>query len=379
MNLSRFVLVLFSISPVLSRAQDFAKWKFRQPIELNTTAKGAEVKGDVYNFPLAVVLNGKNFDFTQANKNGSDLRFSKGKDTGMLSYSIELWDNENKSALIWVKVDFIEGNRTSQTFYMHWGNVAAQDNSDSESVFNNKEGFVAVWHLGEPGDTTRGHYKDATGNGANGTGVNMKTGAGVDGRLGKGTSFIHAENRWIRIDGKERKLFDLTNKLTFSIWALASRYANQDKGYETMIAKGDNSWRLQKYGIRTWNSPPADLFEICVEEPPKADLCMIGKTDMVINKWFHIVAVHDYPKIKLYVNGVLDNEDTLETNWKSDDHPVGIGNQSQFPDAGRAWDGMLDEARVYNIAKDENWIKLEYENQREAQRLIVWGTKEKKF
>jgi concanavalin A-like lectin/glucanase superfamily protein/uncharacterized protein DUF2341 len=366
-------------------AQEFTKCKYRQQIELNTTPKGADVKGDVYNFPVAIILNDKNFDFSEANKNGSDLRFSKGKDTGLVAHSIEHWDKEKKTALIWVKVDFIKGNST-QNIFMHWGDVAAQAVSDSKAVFNTKEGFVAVWHLNEESDTTHGNYKDATANEAHGTGVNFKRDAAVDSRLGKGTLFVNTESRWIKIDGRERKLFDLTNKLTFSIWALAYRYVNKGDevqralpGYETMIAKGDNSWRLQKFGTRSWHNPPADLIEICIEEPPRADLCLVGKTDLLVNQWFHIVGVHDYPTIKLYVNGVLDNSDTLETNWKSDDHPVGIGNQSQFPEKGRGWDGILDEARVYNVPKDEHWIKLDYESQREGQRFTTFGKKEKKF
>jgi len=48
-----------------------------------------------------------------------------------------------------------------------------------------------------------------------------------------------------------------------------------------------------------------------------------------------------------------------------------IGNQSQFPDRGLAWDGILDEARVYNVPKNEHWIKLDYESQREGQHFLT--------
>ena len=101
-----------------------------------------------------------------------------------------------------------------------------------------------------------------------------------------------------------------------------------------MFAKGDNSWRLQKFGVRGWHKPPADLVEICVEKDPKADLCVVGKTDMVTDQWFHFAGVHDHPQAKLYVNGVLEKAETFDGDWKSGDHPVGIGNQSQFPERG---------------------------------------------
>ncbi|MES3017826.1 MAG: DUF2341 domain-containing protein [Bacteroidota bacterium] len=357
------------------QAQDFAKSRFRQMIELNTSGTGANLKADVYNFPVAISLNDKNFNFSEANSNGSDLRFSKAKDTGLLVHSVEHWDKETKTALIWVKMD-VSGNKSGQAIFMHWGDVAAQDMTDSKGVFSNKEGFVSVWHLNESGDTLSNHYKDATASAAHGTGINIKKGSAVNGRLGRGAALVNAQKEWIRIDAGDRKIFDLTNKMTFSIWAMANSYPNKG-GYETMFAKGDNSWRLQKFGIKSWHNPPADLIEICVEEPPHADLCLVGKTDMVPKKWFHFVAVHDYPSLKLYVNGVLDNTANLQTNWISDNHPVGIGNQSQFPGNGRSWDGILDEARVYNIPKDDNWIKLEYESQKEGQ--LFWTLKEKEI
>jgi hypothetical protein len=141
-----------------------------------------------------------------------------------------------------------------------------------------------------------------------------------------------------------------------------------------MFAKGDSSWRLQKFGIRSWHKPPADLIEICVERrQPKADLCVVGKTDMATGQWYHFVGVHDFPKAMVYVNGVLEKTEVFDSPWMSEDHPVGIGNQSQFPDRGRAWDGVLDEARVIQEVKDEHWIKLEYESQRDGQRFLTFG------
>jgi Concanavalin A-like lectin/glucanases superfamily len=151
-------------------------------------------------------------------------------------------------------------------------------------------------------------------------------------------------------------------------------------GYETMFAKGDNSWRLQKFGIRGWHKPPAELIEICVEQrQPRADLCVVGGTDMSTNQWFHFTGVHDHPQARLYVNGVLDKAEAFGSEWMSGDHPVGIGNQSQFPQQGRGWDGILDEARVLNVVKDEHWIKLDYESQREGQRFLTFGKTGQRF
>lgn len=361
-------------------ADDYSKFRCYRTLHFDTTAAGASVGGDVANFPLAIALNESNFDFATAKPDGSDLRFCNDKDDAPLPHAIEHWDSAAKTALVWVKVPLIRGNRADQVIFMQWQNPEASSVAKPHEVFSTSEGFVGVWHLDDEGSSTGEGYKDATTNAAHGTGVNLAPGARVDARLGKGLALEHAKNQWVKIDSDKRKLFDLTQHVTFSIWAKARSFANKGDpatrslpGYETMFAKGDNSWRLQKFGIRSWHKPPADLVEICVEQAPRGDLCAIGRTDMQLDTWYHFTGVHDYPHVKLYVNGVLEMVDRYDVRWTSGDHPVGIGNQSQFPERGRAWDGLLDEARVMNVVRDQHWIKLDFESQREAQRLLIFG------
>ncbi len=362
-------------------AEDLGRWRYYRTLKLDTTAKGANVKRDVKSFPVAVLLNASNFDFTQAKSDGSDLRFSKTSKGEPIPHALEYWDKAGQTAALWVKLDVVEGNSRAQSFIMHWGNAEAADAGDARVVFEVKEGFVGVYHLNEEGNVAEGGYKDATANEAHMTGINLKSGARVDGRVGKGLLLTYGQVQWVKLDHpRKKRLFDLTTKGTFSIWARASSYQNKGNkeiralpGYETMFAKGDNSWRLQKFGVRDWHKPPSDLIEMCVEQPPSADLCVVGKTDLVTGQWFQVVAVHDFPKAKLYVNGVLEKESTFDVNWISGDHPVGIGNQSQFPEKGRQWDGILDEARALNVAKDDHWIKLDFESQREGSKLLSHG------
>jgi len=363
--------------------EDLTRWRYYKVIKIDTSPGGANVKREVKNFPLPVVLNADNFDFSQAKADGSDLRFSKTAKGGeVLPHSVELWDKSGQSAVIWVKLDSVKGGSRSQSFVMHWGNAEAPDRASSAAVFSSKEGFTGVWHLNEEGNSAEGGYKDASSNEAHMTGVNLKPGSRVEGRLGKGVQLNYDQVQWIKFDDpKKKRMFDITTRGTFSIWAKARSYRNKGNqetralpGYETMFAKGDNSWRLQKFGIRDWHKPPAELLEMCVEKPPpNGDLCVVGKTDMVTDKWFLVAAVHDFPKAKFYVNGVLEKADTFDVNWISGEHPVGIGNQSQFPEKGRQWDGVLDEARALHVAKDDNWMKLDYESQREGSKLLIFG------
>jgi hypothetical protein len=374
-------IAMFSLAllPCVAAAQNYRPWRYYRALQFDTTASGAAVSGDVAGFPVPVALTAADFDFTQAKDNGSDVRFSETHSSAPLAHSVEHWDRAAKSALLWVKVPVVKGNSKRQSILMHWGNLNAAAAAPPTPVFDAREGFVGVWHLDEEGSTAPDGYKDATASAAHGTGVNLAAGSRVDGRLGKGVQLDHAQNQWIKVDSEKRKLFDVTNKLTFSIWARARSYSNKGNettralpGYETMFAKGDNSWRMQKFGTRSWHKPPAELVEMCVERlNPKADLCVVGKTDMATGKWFHFTVVHDHPTAKLYTNGALDHQEKFDSEWTSGDHPVGIGNQSQFPDRGRSWDGVLDEARFLKVVKYEHCIKLYYESQREGQKFLT--------
>jgi hypothetical protein len=55
---------------------------------------------------------------------------------------------------------------------------------------------------------------------------------------------------------------------------------------------------------------------------------------------------------------------------------VGLGNNTTWADGRRSWDGLLDEARVLDVVKDASWVKLDYESQREGQKLVTLGAVE---
>lgn len=368
-----------------AQAPASARWRHIRAITLDTSPAGAGLTRDVANYPLAIALDEANFDFAQARPDGADLRVSVERDGPPLPIDIEHWDAAARTALLWVRVPLVRANDAAQRLHLQWGHPDAPNISDSTRVFTRADGFIGVWHLGDPGGVVPDGVRDATSSAAHGTGINLAADARVPARLGAGLALDHDRTQWVSVAGEKRKLFDLTRHMTFSIWARARRFANKGDearkslpGYETMFAKGDNSWRLQKFGVRGWHKPEAELLEICVEQPPRADLCVVGKTDMAVDRWYHFVGVHDHPQVRFYVNGVLDKVETFDVDWISGDHPVGIGNQSQFPDRGRSWDGVLDEARVIDVVKDEAWIRLDYESQRDGQRVVRHGPTERR-
>ena len=115
-------------------------------VRLNTTASGAQIAGNVYGFPVLVRLTSSNFDFTQAQSNGGDLRFTN-QDNSPIAYEIERWDAAAGAAEVWVKMDTDLWGRQRPSHHHVLGKSGRARASSSASVFDTANGFQGVWHL----------------------------------------------------------------------------------------------------------------------------------------------------------------------------------------------------------------------------------------
>jgi hypothetical protein len=93
--------------------------------------------------------------------------------------------------------------------------------------------------------------------------------------------------------------------------------------------------------------------------------------------WHHIVGVSDGAAKLLYVNGVLaaTNPGTDLANFAGPNATAAVTTDTmtigrQAETGARYWQGDLDEVRLATVARSANWIRLEYENQKENQNFI---------
>jgi Concanavalin A-like lectin/glucanases superfamily/Domain of unknown function (DUF2341) len=351
---------------------DLAKHRYSKVIKLDTTAAGAGVNADIAKYPVAVLLDAQNFDFSQAMKQGEDVRFADmaGK---LLPYAIELWDEAGKKAALWVSVD-VKGNNNTQAIVMHWGNPGAASAANSKAVFSKEAGFLGAWHLDEDGNTAEGGYKDASWNEAHGTGQKLAAGSRVPARVGFGTHFENPKGgaagqiKWIEVGGPKvvNDFNPVGHPITVSGWTNANSWGGY---YETIFSKGDGTYSLQRdYMGRTevCMSPSSGRYHQCAitSAPP---------TKM----WMHYMILRkDNPNdLSLFINGrkaagtTAAGRNTMEA--------FGIANQSfrgkEPTRTGRGFDGIMDEVRVMSVERNADWAKLEYESQREGSKFLSFG------
>ena len=118
-------------------------WQYRDFVEVSNP--GGTTLTD---FQVQVNLN-SSFDFSRANADGSDIRFTSSDGTTVLPYWIETWSPATENATIWVKINEIPATGTD--IYMYYGNTAAVGASSGDNTFLFFDDFSSVASTPEPG------------------------------------------------------------------------------------------------------------------------------------------------------------------------------------------------------------------------------------
>ncbi len=335
--LALFLFPLLAAADVKPAA--YPGWKQSGEFTILTTPEGANIPASaaVEGFPLLVRLDKDWFDFKQAMAGGEDIRFS-GSGGETLAYEIEEWDGGKGSASIWVRIPHIAGN-ARQTIRVHWGKADAVSESNARAVFNETNGYLSVWHLGEVVGDAVGtlESKDA------GTTITPgiigaarhfpgKQGIFCGDKIGNYPSADgpHSTEAWFRAERPNA---------TILAWG------NEGGGRGTKV-------RMQ------FRSPPHVHIDSGF-----ADVNGEGRLPMA--EWIHVVHTYSSGDGKIYINGQLDGASNPKLDIKSPGRMWlgGWYNNYDFV-------GDLDEVRVSKVARSADWVRLEFENQKPLQTLV---------
>jgi len=334
-----------------------AGWSHAKMMVLNTTAGGAGVSGNVVDFPVLVRLTQSNFDFSQAQPNGADIRFSK-ENGKPLTYEIEQWDAVGKTAVLWVKVDTVYGNDSSQFIMMYCGNSNAASESNGEAVFDTANGFQGVWHMGP---AVKNMVPDATINHYDGT-LSDTAPTATTGAIGICRQFNGMSN-YIRMLGTASSRINFPENGTYSVsaWVYVDTL---DTTIQKIIEKNNLQYKLQIDQFDNWSFSE-------YENATGYDLTNSAAT---AKTWVFLVGIRSGLQQYLYVNGVTVNSTIAPLSYSKNrdtttDLAIGKSSQSSY---GVFFNGKIDEARVENRGHGADWILLCYMNQRPDDRLVVF-------
>ena len=341
--LSYFFLVasVLTVSPT-EAAAEYPGWQHSGSMFILTTPEGANLPASatVKDFPVLVRLNKDFFDFGNAKADGADLRFST-KNGEPLAYQIDEWDPVGGTAAVWVRIPVIQGN-TRQEIKLHWGKADAASESNGKAVFNESNGYLSVFHLGDAAKDEVGslEVKD-TGTTATagivGGARHFPGKAGVSGgdkiaTLPTGAS-PHSSEAWFRTSTPN----------------------------STIVGWGNE----QEYGkvVMQFISPPRISMDCYFS---RGSVASEGR--IALGEWTHVVHTYQENESLVYVNGQLAGSNT------KDHVPMAIKSPARFWIGGwydnYTFVGDLDEVRISKVTRPAEWVRLQYENQKPLQTLV---------
>jgi len=370
--------------------ENYSLWSHYKNITVNTSASGANVTGNVLDFPMLVRLTSANADvFAAAATGGADIRFTKSDGVTHIAYQIDHWDSTGQNAAIWVHLDTAYGNSSTQSIRMYWGKSGSADSSNGGVVFDTTtNGYKFVTHMSTltPTDVTVKNWPVAQ-NYTPTTGLPETDTTGV---IGGAVSFlpggITASSGAFIGQGSNTTAGSYT--LTGSSTALGlpagsnytiSAWANAHQGTGT-VAAGMVYCQSSRYVLADTLSGSNYVWEL------GEYVSGVGKEKVDVSLtpgWHYLVGTRSGSTMTLYVDGVPSSNVVTETaNVTVTAKSAGIGrdnhalaNADYAPSAGNGmyFSGAIDEVQFSDSARSSNWVNLSYQTQQPGSTVASLG------
>ncbi len=154
------------------------------------------------------------------------------------------------------------------------------------------------------------------------------------------------------VEIKNEPAFSITGAITVAAWIKVNSF---DKRWQTIVAKGDTAWRLQRTAEKdTLAFHCTGLNSVNGQWPHGIE----GKKSVNDDKWHHVAGVYDGAVISLYIDGVLDNSSRASGTIQTNGLPVSIGANAEA--SVRNWSGLIDDICVFACALNASGISALY-------------------
>lgn len=326
-------------------------------VDVTINSSNVEGSGSHSDFPVLVdltdvALKGVGNGGQVFSSDGYDIIFTDVSNTVTLSHQIEYYLAFSGSYKAWVKIPSLSA--TSNTVVrMHFGKNGISTNPSTSDTWSN--GFTSVWHLNQD-------YLDSKGsNDGTSTGTSNTFGKIYDSELfNSSTDKIDVGN------------FDVSGSaLTISSWFKASDFITSDG---RIISKSTSSNSSDHYFMMsTTNSSGYKLRSRIKTGPSNTTYELVASSGVLsTDTWYYGTMVYNGSTMKLFLDktevGSMTVSSPLNTNSSV---PVYIGNN---PNTAKPFSGRIDEVRIANVARSQDWIKTEYNNQNSPSTFQTMGT-----
>ena len=290
------------------------------------------------------------------NSNGYDIRpYSDTALTTPLTYELERYNASTGEVVMHVKITALSSS-TNFTFYLGYGDSSFITDGSTNPFDSHYKG---VYHL--PNGTTLTTL-DSTGT-SNGTVIGDVT--ATSGQIDGGALFSDVSVSLSYIDCSTA--FNPT-ACTASGWVNASAYRHP---YNISIIGRVKIGSLSYYLVYIRDTGQIAVYvggtggQVAIDPSPSS---------LSLNTSYHVAVTYDsISGLRIYLNGVLDSSAAPNGPLFQDNTVTNVIGQDLQATL-RNWNGMQDEIRFSDIARTQNWIITEYNNQFSPSTFMSLGT-----
>jgi len=180
----------------------------------------------------------------------------------------------------------------------------------------------------------------------------------VDGKLGAALSF-DGEDDYVEVMHSPTLYFA---SITVMAWVKLRTFPGYYGGVSMIVAKGIDDTQNGHFGLHQYyqGHSPANsaIFHFYLRENNRF-YEVDGTTKIALGVWYHVAGTYNGTALKLYVNGVLEDEEVIDVTRTHNIRNLQIG-ALRMPTYGYWTDGVIDEVEIYNRALTAQEIMERY-------------------
>jgi len=319
----------------------------------------SQVAGVLTNFPVLVTeASIRSALWAHAQPDGDDIFFTDDDGVTRLSHETEKYDNTAQQLAVWVKIPLLDP-ATNNAIYMYYGNDDAPNGEDRANAWN--ESYVSVWHMRESPTDNAPQVKDSTSHGYHGTcGGNMLNEQQVAGQV----------NGSLQFDGSDDGIDTTLTAYAFTNSTLSAWVQSRETGDGNVIG---NPWDGGSNDYKGWELRAlAASMEFRIAEADSNRLEVTIGT-ITTGEWHHVAVANDNGTIRPYLNGVA------RTTTACGGHRPNSGSvvMATYPTGTYRFRGVVDEIRISDTVRSEEWIETSYNNQSDPGVFLMADEEEK--
>lgn len=231
----------------------------------------------------------------------------------------------------------VDGTRYYFAVQAYAGSLTSPYSSEVSTMVG---ALVAAYGFDETGST---QVLDSSGKGNHGTLLN--TTRTTQAKFGRALSF-NGSNSLVTVG--DTSALDLANGMTISAWIHPTASAS---GWRSLIVKERSGGLAYGLNANSDTNKPNNTLRIGSSDQP-----LSAGSPLPINAWTHLAATYDGATQRLFVNGVQVGSRSQTGTINVSANPLRIGGNTVL--AGRYFEGLIDEVRIYNRALSQQEISV---------------------